>query len=124
MSTLDRALRKKLSDTIIIARQVAEEAAKDAVRRLGIIEDEAPAYLAPDQKALRVRLRAHARTLGDEWNAEKKKLLTTKQLENEAAYEIWHRMLFGRFRTRATDPSGPWRTHSCVRVGGPRAGSR
>jgi hypothetical protein len=97
MSTLDRAYRKKLSDTIIAARELAEEAAADAVRRLGIVEDEGPEYLTSDQKALRVRLRAHARTLGDKWIAEKKKLLTTKQLENEAAYEIWHRMLFGRF---------------------------
>lgn len=97
MSILDRTLRKKLSETIIAARQVAEEAARDAVRRLGVAEDEAPAYLTADQKTLRVRLRAHARTLGDEWNPERKKVLTTKQLENEAAYEIWHRMLFGRF---------------------------
>jgi hypothetical protein len=97
MSTLDRVLRNKLFDTIIAARQVAEEAAADAVRRLGISEDEAPVYLKPDQTALRVRLRAHARTLGDGWNAEKRKLLTTTQLEKEAAYEIWHRMLFGRF---------------------------
>jgi hypothetical protein len=97
MGTLDRTLRKQLADTIGVARQIAEEAAADAVRRLGVIEDEAPPYLTPDDKALRVRLRAHARTLGDGWNAEKKRLLTTKYLEDEATYEVWHRMLFGRF---------------------------
>lgn len=97
MSTLDRALRKTLADTIIEAREVAEEAARDAVRRLGVIEDEPPTYLSTEQKALRVRLRAHARSLGDGWNSEKKKLLSTRHLETEAAYEIWHRMLFGRF---------------------------
>jgi 8-oxo-dGTP pyrophosphatase MutT (NUDIX family) len=97
MSTLARVLRKQLADTIGAAREIAEEAAADAIRRLGVTDDEAPAYLTPEDKALRVRLRAHARTLGDGWSAEKKRLLTTKHLEDEAAYEVWHRMLFGRF---------------------------
>lgn len=97
MSTLDRALRKTLADTITSARQIAEEAAQDAVRRLGVIDDEPPAYLSTEQRTLRVRLRAHARSLGDDWNSERKRLLSTKHLENEAAYEFWHRMLFGRF---------------------------
>jgi hypothetical protein len=44
MSTLDRALRKQLADAIGTARQIAEEAAADAIRRLGVTEDEAPAY--------------------------------------------------------------------------------
>lgn len=97
MSTLDRALRTRLADTIGTARKVAEEAVRDAICRLGVTDDEAPAYLPPDQKDLRVRLRAHARTLGDAWDREKKKLLETKRLEDAAAYEVWHRMLFGRF---------------------------
>jgi hypothetical protein len=97
MSMLDRALRKRLEATIREARVVAEEAAADAIRRLSVVDEVAPAYQPADQKALRVRLRAHARTLGDGWDPEKKRLLGTAKLQEATAYEAWHRMLFGRF---------------------------
>jgi hypothetical protein len=97
MSTLGRALRKRLETTIREARDVAEKGAADAIRRLGVADDSAPTYLSDEQKALRVRLRAHARTLGDGWDGAQKCLLTTAQLQEAVAYEAWHRMLFGRF---------------------------
>jgi hypothetical protein len=54
-----------LEKTIKEARIVAEAGAEDAIRRLGVAEGKAPAYLSDEEKELRRRLRAHARTLGD-----------------------------------------------------------
>ena len=96
-TTLDRTLRKRLETAIRNARVVAEEGAADALRRLGVIEDAAPTYLSDSEKELRVRLRAHARTLGDGWDKDKKRLFGSKRLQEAVAYEAWHRMLFGRF---------------------------
>lgn len=97
MITLDRAQRRGLEATIRTAREVAEEAAADAVRRLGVANATAPTYLSDEQRALRVRLRAHGRTLGDGWDAPQRLLLGTARLQEAVAYEAWHRMLFGRF---------------------------
>ena len=97
MSALDRALRRRLETTIREARDLAEKAAADAIRRLGVTETSAPTYLSEELKTLRVRLRAHARTLGDSWDGAQKRLLTAAQLQEGIAYEAWHRMLFGRF---------------------------
>jgi hypothetical protein len=95
MTVLTPRLRKTLENTIREARIIAEDAAKDAIERLGIAAQEAPAYLSEEQKALRRRLRAHARSLGDTRNA--KGEMTTARLGEAAGYELWHRMLFGRF---------------------------
>ena len=95
MTTLSPALRKQLESTVRAARTIADEAAADAVARLAIAAARPPAYLSEDQKALRRRLRAHARSLGDKLHADE--TMTTARLAEAAAYEHWHRMLFGRF---------------------------
>ena len=97
MPYLDKALRRQLADVVDDARTVAEEAATDSLRWLGVADNEAPSHLKEEDAALRRRLRAHARRLGDGWDKEKRKLLTTKKLVEATAYEHWHRMLFGRF---------------------------
>ena len=97
MPYLDKALRQQLAKTIARARVVAEEAAEDALRRLGVAEDAAPNYLSEPDRALRRMLRAHARSLGDGWDPAAKRLLSTTHLMQTAAFEHWHRMLFGRF---------------------------
>ena len=94
MTVLNPRLRKTLENTIREARIVAEDAARDAIERLGIGTQEAPTHLSDEQKALRRRLRAHARSLGDTRNA--KGEMTTARLQEAAGYEFWHRMLFGR----------------------------
>jgi hypothetical protein len=96
MATLGSALRKQLENTVREARTVADEAAADAVNRLVIAAAEAPIYLSDAQKALRRRLRAHARSLGDRRDPATG-TMTTSHLAEAAAYEHWHRMLFGRF---------------------------
>lgn len=91
-TTLRRALEKAVKD----ARVVAEEGARDAIRRLGVADGKAPSYLSDAEKDLRRRLRAHARALGDAFNRADE-TQTTKRLTEAAAYAHWHRMLFARF---------------------------
>jgi hypothetical protein len=95
MATLGSALRRQLEKTVGEARAIADDAAADAVTRLAIAAPEAPTYLSDDQKILRRRLRAHARSLGDTRNGDGE--MTTERLAEATAYEHWHRMLFGRF---------------------------
>src|ERR1700733_11277938 len=95
MTILSKPLRRQLEATIKQAREIAEEAAKEAIARMRVAEAEAAAHLSDNNKALRRRLRAHARTLGDTRDAAG--AMTTARLQDAASYEIWHRMLFGRF---------------------------
>ncbi|UIL29453.1 BREX-1 system adenine-specific DNA-methyltransferase PglX [Rhizobium leguminosarum] len=93
---LTTSLRRALEKTIKEARVIAEAGASDAIRRLGIAEAKAPAYLSEDEKELRRRLRAHARTLGDQLDKDSDGQ-EVKRLTEAAAYAHWHRMLFARF---------------------------
>jgi hypothetical protein len=96
MASLERSLRKDLEKTVKSARRVAEAGARKAVAQLGVGEAEAPKHLTADQRALRNRLRAHGRQLGDRRDA-KTGVQDTARLVQECAYEHWHRMLFARF---------------------------
>jgi hypothetical protein len=96
MASLERNLRKDLEKTVKSARRVAEAGARKAVAQLGVGEAEAPKHLTADQRALRNRLRAHGRQLGDRRDA-KTGVQDTARLVQECAYEHWHRMLFARF---------------------------
>ena len=96
MASLDRTLRKDLETTVKKARRVAEAGARKAVAQLGVGETEAPKHLSAEQRALRNRLRAHGRQLGDRRDP-KTGMQETARLVQECAYEHWHRMLFARF---------------------------
>jgi len=61
---LARPLRSQLENTVKSARDVAEKAALAALRQLDVGEAKAPDF-PDDLKALRRRLRAHGRALGD-----------------------------------------------------------
>lgn len=93
---LATSLRRQLETAVRQAREIADEAAADAIKRLCIADPDAPAYLSDEHKALRRRLRAHARSLGDKRDPASG-AMTTARLVEAAAYEHWHRMLFGRF---------------------------
>lgn len=95
MSALPKPLRTQLENTVKAARDVAEKAAKAALTQLAVAEAKAPDYLSEDQKALRRRLRAHGRSLGDTKHKDETQEL--RHLVWEVAYEHWHRMLFSRF---------------------------
>ena len=94
MQPLDKTLRNQLDRTVRKARPVAEQAAEAALEQLGVGEESAPSYLNDGQRALRRRLRAHARSLGDPLQEGAQSIT---RLISEIAYEHWHRMLFARF---------------------------
>jgi hypothetical protein len=95
MTDLTRDQRRALETAIKAARQEAEAAAADALRRLGVADAEAPAHLDAEKRKQRNRLRAHARALGDARAANGGQAIT--HLTEQAAYVQWHRLLFARF---------------------------
>ncbi|QDZ26591.1 Eco57I restriction-modification methylase domain-containing protein [Noviherbaspirillum sp. UKPF54] len=92
---LPKPLRTQLENTVKAARDIAETAARAALTQLAVAEPKAPDYLTNELKALRRRLRAHGRALGDEKVKDDSQGL--QHLVWEVAYEHWHRMLFARF---------------------------
>jgi hypothetical protein len=95
MTALPADQRRQLEKTVREARRVAVLAAQAALARLGVGEPKAPTYLSADEQALRRRLRAHARHLGDGVLASGGHEI--RRLSQEVAYEHWHRMLFARY---------------------------
>lgn len=96
MKPLSKELRNKFERTIENAREIAEEAARIALEQLGVGEASPYSYLSEDERALRRRLRAHGRNLGDVRDP-KTETQEIDRLVEEIAYEHWHRMLFARF---------------------------
>ena len=92
---ISKKLRRALENTIVEAREVAEQAASQTLTRLSVGNSAPEDYLDESQRKLRNRLRAHGRQLGDirRENGEQ----GIKRLATEVAYEHWHRMLFARF---------------------------
>jgi hypothetical protein len=92
---LSKPLRSQLEATVKSARDVAEKGTHAALTQLAVGEAKAPDYLSDDLKALRRRLRAHGRALGDAKAGDDTQGL--QPLVWETGYEHWHRMLFARF---------------------------
>lgn len=96
MTSLPTDLRKRLEKAIVEARTAAEQGARKALEALAVGRHEPHGSMSTRDRALRNRLRAHGRQLGDERDA-KKGTQSIRRLEREVAYEHWHRMLFARF---------------------------
>lgn len=94
---LEKNLRNHLEHTVEEARETSEAAARAALEQLGVGEAAAYAYLSPEERELRRKLRIHGRQLGDQLDTGKKGLQELDRLVEEVAYEHWHRMLFARF---------------------------
>jgi len=94
-TTLSREHRKILETTVAQARVAAEAGAARALHAMAVAAKDAPAHATDAQKKLRVRLRAHARALGDLLRPDDTQAID--HLVTEIAYEHWHRMLFARF---------------------------
>ena len=96
MPVLLTELRNQLSKACVAAREAAQEGAESALKGLAVHHHEPHGSMTPEQRALRNRLRAHGRQLGDTRDA-KRGAQTIDRLVHECAYEHWHRMLFARF---------------------------
>ena len=92
---LAKPLRSLLENAVKSARDVAEKAARASLAQLAVGDAKVPDYLSHEQMALRRRLRAHGRALGDVKSGGDTQGL--QHLVWEVAYEHWHRMLFARF---------------------------
>ena len=93
---LTPSLRNQLERAIVSARDVAETGALAALESLAVHEREPYRHMNPDQSALRNRLRAHGRQLGDRRHTGSGSQ-GIDHLVHECAYEHWHSMLFARF---------------------------
>ncbi len=95
MATLPTNLRKQLESVCVEAREKAETAARAALRKWAVDQSAVFAHFSEVEKAMRLRLRARGRQVGDVVLANKSQ--TIDALTQELAYEAWHRMLFARF---------------------------
>ncbi len=95
MTSLASTLRSKLEKVVVEARDIAEEGTRAAIEALAVHHHEPYGHMSPEDRALRSRLRAHARQLGD--RKDPKTGQKIDRLVTECAYEHWHRMLFARF---------------------------
>lgn len=100
MASLARDLRRELERTVRQARRVAETGARKVLEQLAVHHHEPWGAMTPQQRALRNRLRAHGRQLGDHRDP-KRGTQAIGRLTQECAYEHWHRMLFARFLAEA-----------------------
>ena len=96
MAALSADLRNRLGSAIVQARQVAEDGARQALDGLAVDRRDPHDSMTLEQRALRNRLRAHGRQLGDVRDTGKG-TQAIDRLVREVAYAHWHRMLFARF---------------------------
>ena len=96
MDSLSVEHRNQLARTVQAARRAGEVGARNALGVLAAGDARAHESLPPAEQALRRRLRAHGRQLGDRLDPETG-AQQIDRLAHEVAYEHWHRMLFARF---------------------------
>lgn len=95
MALLSNSLRRLLEKTVVEAREVAEAGAHAALERLAVDRPAPFDEMTAADRDLRVKLRAHARQLGDARKPSGEQEIA--RLVAECAYAQWHRMLFARF---------------------------
>ena len=96
MNPLPPDLRNLLARTVQAARRDAEAGARRALEGLAVDRRGPHPGMTPDEQALRLRLRAHGRQLGDRRDP-RAGTQRIDRLAHEVACEHWHRMLFARF---------------------------
>ena len=94
MASLSSELRNRLDAAVKSARQEAEKGARKALQTLAVDRHEPFRSMSVEERALRNRLRARGRQLGDVQNHGTQRI---DHLAHGIAYEHWHRMLFARF---------------------------
>lgn len=81
---------------MVAAREAAEAGARSTLRALAVHHHEPYGSMTPEERALRNRLRARGRQLGDQRDA-RRGTQDIERLVHECAYQHWHRMIFARF---------------------------
>ncbi|HOW26031.1 MAG TPA: hypothetical protein PK711_10210 [Bacteroidales bacterium] len=94
MATLNSTQRRSLESAVIKARRLAEQGAVKALKNLAVDQTESFSHMDASKRALRNRLRAKGRLVGDEIRNGTQEIAN---LSYELAYEYWHKMLFARF---------------------------
>ena len=94
MTSLSSELRNRLDAAVKTARQEAEKGARKALQTLAVDRHEPFGSMSGEERALRNRLRARGRQLGDVQTQGTQRI---DRLAHGIAYEHWHRMLFARF---------------------------
>ena len=97
MAALPTPFRKQLEAAVRQARRVAESGARKALEALAVHEADPYRHLDGAQRALRRRLRAQARQLGDTESHSRPGTYDIEHLSEKLAYDHWHRLLFARF---------------------------
>ena len=97
MSALPADLRRLLGSTTNRARQIAESGARKALEALAVQEPDPYRHMDEAQRALRRKLRAQAKQLGDGESHTRRGAYEIKHLAEKLAYDQWHRLLFARF---------------------------
>ncbi len=97
MSTLPTELRRKLERAACDARKVATVGAHKALEALAVHEPTPYPHMDDAQQAVRRKLRAQAKQLGDGESQTKRGAYEIKHLVEKLAYDQWHRLLFARF---------------------------
>ncbi|HTU45354.1 MAG TPA: hypothetical protein VMF91_09840 [Bryobacteraceae bacterium] len=95
MPTLSKELRRTLENVVADARRLAEAGAEQALKQLAVHDSESWPAMTSEEKALREKLRAHGKQLGDKRGSNRTQEIA--RLRQACAYEHWHRMLFARF---------------------------
>ena len=85
MPTLSKELRRTLENVVADARRVAEAGAEQALRQLAVHHSESWPGMASEVKALREKLRAHGKQLGDKREASRAQEIP--RLKQACAYE-------------------------------------
>jgi hypothetical protein len=95
MPTLSKEFRRQLENAVLRAREEAGRGAAAALDAFGVADAKPPGHLDEAGKALRRKLRAHGRQVGDVRRPDESQ--EVEHLVHECAYEHWHRMLFALF---------------------------
>ena len=69
MPTLSKELRRALENVVAEARRIAEAGAEQALKQLAVHHSESWPAMTTEEKALREKLRAHGKQLGDKREA-------------------------------------------------------
>lgn len=97
-TSLSKEHRRLLEKVTADARILSESACRAALENLAVHEREYRAHMSVEQRLLRNRLRSRGRALGDQRD-ERSGIQTIHHLNELAAYEHWHRLIFTRFLT-------------------------